>query len=160
MITCPACGHETTQAAWHAQLFVCPACGAHQAIPARERLEALADAGTLCEIGANVVGSDPLAFPGYMNKLEAQREKTGMQEAVMTATLEIDGRKAVICVLSSLFFMGSMGTGVGEKVTQAIEYAGREKLPLIIFSASGGARMQEPRGYKLLKINTGMDCVI
>ena len=95
------------------------------------------------EIGADVVGTDVLAFPGYEDKLQAQREKTGMQEAVMTATLEMDGRKAVVCVLSSLFFMGSMGIGVGEKVTQAIEYAGREKLPLIIFSASGGARMQE-----------------
>ena len=61
----------------------------------------------------------------------------------MTAELEIDGRRAVVCVLSSLFFMGSMGTGVGEKVTQAIEHAGQERLPLIIFSASGGARMQE-----------------
>lgn len=143
MTTCPACGHEMTQAACRARLYVCEACGAHQAIPARERLESLADAGTLCEIGADVTGGNPLAFPGYESKLAAQREKTGMQEAVMTATLEMDGRKAVVCVLSSLFFMGSMGTGVGEKVTQAIEYAGREKMPLIIFSASGGARMQE-----------------
>ena len=143
MTTCPACGHEMTQAAWHAQLFVCPVCGAHQAIAARERLLSLADEGTLTEIGADVIGGDPLAFPGYADKLQAQREKTGMQEAVMTAELEIDGRRAVVCVLSSLFFMGSMGTGVGEKVTQAIEHAGLEKLPLIIFSASGGARMQE-----------------
>ena len=143
MTTCPACGHEMTQAAWHAQLFVCPACGAHQAIPARERLESLADAGTLQEIDAGLTGMDPLAFPGYESKLAAQREKTGMQEAVMTAQMRIDGRKAVVCVLSSLFFMGSMGTGVGEKVTLAIEYAARERLPLIIFSASGGARMQE-----------------
>ena len=143
MTTCPACGHEMTQAAWHAQLFVCDACGAHQAIPARERLLSLADEGTLVEIGADVVGADVLNFPGYESKLQAQREKTGMREAVMTAELEMDGRKAVVCVLSSLFFMGSMGIGVGEKVTQAIEYAGREKLPLIIFSASGGARMQE-----------------
>ena len=143
MTTCPACGHEMTQAAWHAQLFVCPVCGAHQAIAARESLLSLADEGTLSDIGAVVIGGDPLAFPGYADKLQAQREKTGMQEAVMTAELEIDGRRAVVCVLSSLFFMGSMGIGVGEKVTQAIEYAGREKLPLIIFSASGGARMQE-----------------
>ena len=143
MTICPACGHEMTQAAWHAQLFVCDACGAHQAIPARERLLSLADEGTLEEIGADVVGMDVLNFPGYESKLQAQREKTGMREAVMTAQLEMDGRKAVVCVLSSLFFMGSMGIGVGEKVTQAIEYAGREKLPLIMFSASGGARMQE-----------------
>lgn len=143
MITCPACGHEMTQAAWHAQLFVCPVCGAHQAIPARDRLLSLADEGTLCEIGADVTGGDPLCFPGYQEKLDAQRAKNGMQEAMMTAEMKIDGRSAVVCVLSSLFFMGSMGTGVGEKVTQAIEYAGKQQLPLIIFSASGGARMQE-----------------
>ena len=143
MITCPACGHEMTQAVWRTQLCVCEACGAHQAIGARARLEALADAGTLHEVGAEIVGGDPLAFPGYAGKLEALREKTGMREAVMTATAELDGRKAVLAVLDSQFFMGSMGTGVGEKVTQAIEYARDEQLPLIIFSASGGARMQE-----------------
>ena len=143
MTICPACGHEMTQAAWHAQLCVCDKCGAHQAISARARLESLADEGTLCEICEDVVGTDLLAFPGYEKKLEAQREKTGMREAVMAATLEMDGRRAVVCVLDSLFFMGSMGTGVGEKVTQAIEYAAENRLPLIIFSASGGARMQE-----------------
>ena len=132
-----------TQAVWRAHLCVCPQCGAHQAISARERLAALADEGTLCEIGAQIVGGDPLAFPGYAGKLEAQRAKTGMLEAVMTATGKIGGYKAVLAVLDSQFFMGSMGTGVGEKVTQAIEYARDERLPLIIFSASGGARMQE-----------------
>jgi len=143
MTTCPACGHEMTQAAWHAQLFVCPNCGAHQPISARERLLSLADENTLCEIGADVVGKDVLSFPGYESKLSAQREKTGMQEAVMTAQMKIGGRDAVVCVLDSQFFMGSMGIGVGEKVTQAIEYAAAKSLPLIIFSASGGARMQE-----------------
>ena len=86
---------------------------------------------------------NPLSFPGYEKKLAAQREKTGMQEAVMTATGRIDGYPVVLAVLDALFFMGSMGTGVGEKITRAIEYARDARLPLIMFSASGGARMQE-----------------
>ena len=143
MVTCPACGHETTQAVWRERLCVCPACGVHQMIPARDRLTALCDAGTLEEMDAELVGGNPLSFPGYEKKLAAQREKTGMQEAVMTATGRIDGHPAVLSVLDALFFMGSMGTGVGEKITRAIEYARDARLPLIMFSASGGARMQE-----------------
>lgn len=143
MTTCPACGREATQAVWRAALWVCPACGAHQTISARERLTALCDEGTLREMDAELVGSDPLAFPGYMKKLAAQREKTGMQEAVMTAVGRIDGYAAVLGVLDAQFFMGSMGAGAGEKITRAIEYARDAHLPLILFSASGGARMQE-----------------
>ena len=115
-------------------------------ISARDRLTALCDAGTLEEMDAELVGGNPLAFPGYEKKLAAQREKTGMQEAVMMATGRIDGHPAVLAVLAvldALFFMGSMGTGVGEKITRAIEYARDARLPLIMFSASGGARMQE-----------------
>lgn len=142
-LICPACGREATQAVWRDALWVCPVCGAHQKISARERLTALCDAGTLCEMDAALVGGDPLAFPGYVKKLAAQREKTGMQEAVMTATGRIGGHAAVLGVLDSLFFMGSMGAGAGEKITRAIEYARDARLPLILFSASGGARMQE-----------------
>ena len=143
MVTCPACGRETTQAVWRESLCVCPACGSHQLISARARLTALCDEGTLRELNADLVGGDPLAFPGYQKKLAAQREKTGMQEAVMTATGCIDGHLAVLSVLDAQFFMGSMGTAVGEKITRAIEYARDARLPLIMFSASGGARMQE-----------------
>ncbi len=142
-VTCPACGRETAQAVWHAHLCVCPACGSHQPIAARARLTALCDEGTLAEMNADLVGGDPLDFPGYAKKLAAQREKTGMQEAVMTATGRIDGHPAVLAVLDAQFFMGSMGTGAGEKITRAIEYARDAQLPLIMFSASGGARMQE-----------------
>ncbi|MGN0775939.1 MAG: acetyl-CoA carboxylase, carboxyltransferase subunit beta [Candidatus Ventricola sp.] len=142
-VTCPACGRETTQAVWRESLCVCPFCGSHQPIAARARLTALCDEGTLEEMNADLVGGNPLAFPGYEKKLEAQRGKTGMQEAVMTATGRIDGHLAVLAVLDAQFFMGSMGTGVGEKITRAIEYARDAHLPLIMFSASGGARMQE-----------------
>lgn len=112
-------------------------------ISAAERLSATFDAGTMRELNAQLIGGDPLAFPGYMDKLRAQREKTGMSEALVTAEGEIDGMRAVVCVLDSGFFMGSMGTAVGEKLTLAIEHAQTHQLPLIIFSASGGARMQE-----------------
>jgi len=114
-----------------------------EALTAQERFDLILDAGTQRELYADLVGGDPLAFPGYAEKLDAQREKTGMREALVAAEGEIEGMQAVVCVLSSAFFMGSMGAGVGEKLTRAVEHAKACRLPLIIFSASGGARMQE-----------------
>ena len=84
-----------------------------------------------------------LAFPGYDEKLEKQRGKTGLSDAAVAAYGKIGGVPAVVAVLDNRFFMGSMGTAVGEKITRAVEYATNKHLPLIIFSASGGARMQE-----------------
>ena len=101
------------------------------------------DEGTMMELGDTVMGSDLLAFPGYPAKLAAQREKTGMDEALIAVCGTIEGHACVAAVLDGSFFMGSMGTAVGERITIAIEYARDHKLPLIIFSASGGARMQE-----------------
>ncbi|MBR2942599.1 MAG: acetyl-CoA carboxylase carboxyl transferase subunit beta [Clostridia bacterium] len=112
-------------------------------LTAQQRLEMLLDPGTQQEMYAALVGGDPLGFPGYMEKMDAQREKTGMSEALVCVKGEIEGAEAVVCVLSSAFFMGSMGTAVGEKLTLAVEYARDHHLPLITFSASGGARMQE-----------------
>ena len=89
------------------------------------------------------LAADPLSFPGYRAKLEAAQRKTGLTEAVVTATGTIGGRKCVVGVLDSRFFMGSMSAAVGEKITLAIEYATKNRLPLILFAASGGARMQE-----------------
>ena len=101
------------------------------------------DPGTMTELNADLIGGDPLSFPGYLDKLGDQRMKTGMREAAVTVVGDIERMPAVVCVLSSAFFMGSMGVAVGEKLTLAIEYARDHRLPLIIFSASGGARMQE-----------------
>ena len=112
-----------------------------EAISARERYALLMDSWT--ELFAGVVGGDPLDFPGYAEKMAAQREKTGLDEAFSCAVGSIGGVRAVVGVLDCAFFMGSMGVGVGEKVTLAIEYARDHRLPLILFSASGGARMQE-----------------
>ena len=110
-------------------------------ISARERFALILDSWT--ELYGDVVGGDPLAFPGYLQKMEAQRVKTGLNEAFSCAVGSLDGARVVVGVLDSAFFMGSMGVGVGEKVTLAIKYARDHRLPLILFSASGGARMQE-----------------
>ena len=118
-------------------------CMAPEMLTARERLDMVLDPGTAVELNADLVGGDPLSFPGYVDKLCDQRMKTGMREAAVTVTGEIERMPAVVCVLSSEFFMGSMGVAVGEKMTLAVEYARDHRLPLIIFSASGGARMQE-----------------
>ena len=91
-------------------------------ISAAARLEMILDAGTMTELNAELIAGDPIAFPGYGEKIAAQREKTGMREALVSAEGCIEGMKAVVCVLDGGFFMGSMGTAVGEKVTLAVEY--------------------------------------
>ena len=107
------------------------------------RLNLVFDEGTARALAVEAHGEDPLGFPGYADKLAAQRAKTGLDEAAVAAEGRIGGERAVVCALDSRFMMGSMGTGVGERVTRAVEHAGAHRLPLIIFSASGGARMQE-----------------
>ena len=107
------------------------------------RIEATLDAGTAREIAADVLGGDPLSFPGYAQKLDELRASTGADEAAAAALGEIEGMPVVACALDSRFLMGSMGVAVGERVTRAVEHAMKGRLPLIIFSASGGARMQE-----------------
>lgn len=114
-----------------------------EAIGALQRLEMTFDEGSWQELSVGLPREDPLGFPGYADKLRAQREKTGLREAAVAAEGDIEGRRAVVVALDGRFLMGSMGSGVGELVTRAVEHAGACALPLIIFSASGGARMQE-----------------
>ena len=140
---CPHCGVTTTQKDLTRSLYVCPACGYHYHIGAYFRLSLILDSGSFRELGEGLTSADPLHFPGYGEKLGQARQKTGIQEAVVTATGRIDGRKVAIGVLDSRFLMGSMSAAVGEKVTRLIELATKNRLPLILFSASGGARMQE-----------------
>ncbi|MBP3657424.1 MAG: acetyl-CoA carboxylase carboxyltransferase subunit beta [Clostridia bacterium] len=142
-VMCPACSRRTTPQNWRAHLQVCPSCGAHQPISAPERLASVLDAGSFVELGEHIEGSNPLDFPGYDEKLSDLRRKTGLQDAVITGLGMIDGVKVVIGVMDSRFMMGSMGTAVGERVTLAVEYARHSGLPLVLFCASGGARMQE-----------------
>ena len=101
------------------------------------------DPGSFRELEEKLAPADPLDFPGYPEKLAALREDTGLRDAAVAALGRIEDHKAVFVVLDSRFLMGSMGTAVGEKVTRAAEYAEKRKLPVVIFSASGGARMQE-----------------
>ena len=143
LIACPKCLRDIPIAQKEENLSVCPHCGYHWPIGAKRRLEILMDAGRYRELNADLCAGDPLSFPGYPEKLAKAREATGMNEAVLTATGMIHGHRCVVCALDGRFMMGSMGAAVGEKLTLAIEHAQRNRLPLIIFSASGGARMQE-----------------
>ena len=124
-------------------LSICPNCGHYFRMHIGRRLELVIDEGTYKRFNINIETTNPLELEDYPKKLKALREKTGLDEAVSCGTGNINGEKVVICVMDSGFLMGSMGIVVGEKITYAIEQAIEQKLPLIIFSVSGGARMQE-----------------
>ena len=143
LITCPKCGQESERKTVAEGLSVCPKCGYHFPIGGYYRLSTILDPGSFRELNEKYPAADPLSFPGYRAKLTAAQRKTGLTEAAVTATGTIGGHKCVVGVLDSRFFMGSMSAAVGEKITLAIEYGAKNKLPLILFSASGGARMQE-----------------
>ena len=140
---CRQCGRRTTRTLWMKSLYVCPNCGCHMPIGGYYRLSLVLDHGSFRELDADLAPQDVLHFPGYSEKLAAAQNKTGLHEAVVTAAGRIGGVACVAAVLDSRFFMGSMSTAVGDKITRAIEYAAAKHLPLVIFSASGGARMQE-----------------
>ncbi len=140
---CSACGEESASLEWERNLQVCPRCGFHAPIGAYYRLANILDPGSFQELEEKLAPADPLSFPGYRSKLSDLEQSTGLKDAAVAALGQIEGRRAVFAVLDSRFLMGSMGTAVGEKITRAAEYAARKKLPLVIFSASGGARMQE-----------------
>ena len=140
---CPDCGAESSALEWSRNKQVCPRCGYHSPIGAYYRLSMLLDPGSFQELEEKLEPADPLGFPGYPEKLEGLQEETGLRDAAVAAVGRVQNHKGVFVVLDSRFLMGSMGTAVGEKVTRAAEYAQRHKLPLIIFAASGGARMQE-----------------
>ena len=142
-VECKQCGRRAARTLWARSLYVCPNCGYHMPIGGYYRLSLVLDHGSFRELDADLAPQDVLQFPGYPEKLEAQTGKTGLKEAVITATGRIEGTPVVVAVLDSRFFMGSMSTTVGEKITRAVEYATAKRLPLVIFSASGGARMQE-----------------
>lgn len=141
--TCPRCGGDSERKQVAQELYVCPKCGHHLPLGAYYRLSTILDPGSFRELNGKISAADPLGFPGYREKLDAAQRKTGLAEAVVTAAGAIDGQKCVVGVMDSRFLMGSMSAAVGEKITLAIEYTAKNKLPLILFSASGGARMQE-----------------
>ncbi|MCD8024040.1 MAG: acetyl-CoA carboxylase, carboxyltransferase subunit beta [Candidatus Gastranaerophilales bacterium] len=126
--------------------MVCPVCDYHFRIGARERIKLVVDEGTFEEYFSNVKGVDPLGFVDtkpYSKRQEEAFQKTGLDEAVVTGTGEINGQKAALAVMDFEYMGGSMGSVVGEKVTRIMETALEMKIPVIVFTASGGARMQE-----------------
>ena len=141
--TCPACGGTVRRRDLVAGRYVCPLCGHHYPVGAYYRLSLVLDKGTFRELDSALTSNDPLSFPGYAAKLDTARRRTGMSEAVVTATGRMGGQKVAVGALDSRFFMGSMSAALGEKVARLVEYAEKNKLPLFLFSASGGARMQE-----------------
>ncbi|MEH7379680.1 acetyl-CoA carboxylase, carboxyltransferase subunit beta [Bacillus sp. JJ1533] len=122
---------------------VCMNCGYHYQMTAYERVESLLDEGSFVEFNHDMVSENPLGFPDYLEKLKKDQEKTGINEAVVTGEGTIEGNRIIVAIMDSSFRMGSMGSVVGEKITRAIEQAKEEKVPFLIFTASGGARMQE-----------------
>lgn len=124
-------------------LSVCPNCGHYFRMHINKRIELILDKGTYKKFDLNIETSNPLELEDYPKKLKQLREKTGIEEAVASGTGKINGEEVVICIMDSGFLMGSMGIVVGEKITYSIEEAVKRNLPLIIFAASGGARMQE-----------------
>ena len=143
LTVCPKCGQEHPRGEVAENLFVCPGCGYHFPLGAYHRLSLILDSGSFRELNEKLPAADPLGFPGYREKQRLAQRKTGLTEAAVTASGTIGGRRCVVGVLDSRYFMGSMSAAVGEKITLAIECAAKNKLPLIIFCASGGARMQE-----------------
>lgn len=142
-ITCPKCLFHADEDKFKDNYMVCPDCGHHLRISARQRLAIVADEGSFEERDADLDSLNFLDFPSYDEKLEKARQKTGEKEAVVTGTCTISGLKTAIFVMEPEFIMASMGSVVGEKITRIFEHALAEDLPVVGFSASGGARMQE-----------------
>lgn len=142
-VECRACGETAMREEWRDNLYICPHCGNHRGMTAASRIRITADSGSFREFGRSIRGGNPLGFPGYTEKIQGMRDKTNLNDAVVTGTAKIHGRRTVLVVMDNRFMMGSMGMAVGEKVTRAFEYATKKKLPVIVFSTSGGARMQE-----------------
>ena len=143
MLRCARCGRDLVAEVVLAGDAACPYCGNLFRQPAYRRIEAIVDSGSFIEIELETEAGDPLSFPGYRTKLEKERAKSKMLEGVVIGKATIKGQRTALAVMDSYFMMGSMGTVVGEKIVILAEFALRNRLPLVIFCASGGARMQE-----------------
>lgn len=139
---CKSCDAMNIREKMIDNLMVCPKCGHHHYISSKRRLELIMDSGYTV-ISARPSYKNPLGYPDYEKKLNENKEKSGELEAVVCARGKIGGFEAVVIVMDQGFLMGSMGSYVGEEITKAFEYATRRRLPVVAFTASGGARMQE-----------------
>ena len=142
-VKCSKCKEILYKDDLHKNYSVCPNCGNHFRSSSRRRVEQIIDVGTFREFDLKIKTNNPLEMEDYIKKLDILKEKTGLDEAVKCGIGNINDEKVVICVMDSNFMMGSMGKVVGEKITYSIEKAIELSLPVIIFCASGGARMQE-----------------
>lgn len=144
---CPKCGKHIFKEDWKNTHSVCPKCGYHGRLTAWERIGTLIDPDTFKELDSSITPTDPLKFvdakAAYKDRIVAAKEKTGLNESIVTGYGKMNGVDVVIGVMDFRFLGGSLSSGTGEKILRATEYAYSNKIPLIIFSASGGARMQE-----------------
>lgn len=153
-LRCPGCTRMIYRRQMEANLHVCPECGHHFRISARERVRQIADAGSFERRFATLTSTDPLGFrdmKAYPDRLASEQSRTGETDAVWAGTGFVKGRPLVLCCLDLTFMMGSMGSVVGEVVTRSIELAMDDGLPLVVVSCSGGARMQES-GLSLMQM--------
>ena len=142
-VQCPKCKKSIYRQELKNSYGICIHCGYNYPLSARARISLVVDKNSFEEFNGELESANPLEFEGYEEKLIKYQEKTEQKEAVVTGKAKIEGQEVIIAIMDSSFMMGSMGSVVGEKVTRAIKLATANKLPLIIFTASGGARMQE-----------------
>ena len=143
VVTCKGCGAELKAYAYGKNLYVCPHCGRYGSLLARTRIRQIADKDTFEELYGDLASADPIHFPGYADKTKELAEKVGMPDAVKTGVCKIGGVETALGVMDSHFMMASKGSVVGEKLTRLLEYATEKGLPVVLFTCSGGARMQE-----------------
>ena len=141
--SCPSCQRPVTAEELEASLYTCPHCSHHFRLTAWERIRTTADEGVFQEFSADIETTNPLEFPEYEDKVSAAEKKTGLKEAVITGLCRVGGREVVLAIMDFRFIGGSMGSVVGEKIMRAMLVGAEKLLPVIVFTSSGGARMQE-----------------
>lgn len=143
LFKCPRCGSVVYNEEFIREMKVCPKCNYHARLMWQERLELTVDKGSFIEMDANLTSLNPIDFPKYEEKVAACQKACDIREAIVTGECTIRGYRCVIGIMDSHFMMSSMGSVVGEKIARAFEYATEKKLPVVMFTCSGGARMQE-----------------
>ncbi len=143
LFKCPRCSNVVYKEEFERAMQVCPKCGYHARLGWKERLDLTVDKGSFKELDENLRSLNPIGFPKYEEKVQKLSEQVGMNDAIKTGECTIRGYRCVIGIMDSHFMMASMGSVVGEKIARAFEYATERKLPVVMFTASGGARMQE-----------------
>ncbi|HPF87890.1 MAG TPA: acetyl-CoA carboxylase, carboxyltransferase subunit beta [Candidatus Limiplasma sp.] len=143
LVACDSCNSSFPAKTLPEQDYTCPRCGALFTVSARQRMRWLCDADSFCELDTDLRPADRLQFPGYAEKLKKAQQESGEPEGIITGTATIDGLPCALFFMNPQFIMGSMGAVVGEKITRLFEHATEQKLPVIGYTVSGGARIQE-----------------